>query len=56
MAHRAVSGKNALDFAIEFGQTDCALAIINTDRWREALQNRTKDYKTGMKNRSKCLF
>ena len=53
MTHRAVSGNNALDWAIKFGQVECASAIIESDRWQEALQNRTRDHKFGENNRTR---
>ncbi|XP_076812155.1 uncharacterized protein LOC143459076 isoform X2 [Clavelina lepadiformis] len=46
ITHRAVHGRNALDFAIDHGQVECARTIIASDKWREALENRTRDILT----------
>nr|CAB3267277.1 transient receptor potential cation channel subfamily A member 1 homolog [Phallusia mammillata] len=43
VTHRSVDGRNALDFAIDSGNASCARVIIEDEKWREALKNRTKD-------------
>ena len=36
---RASDGRNALDFAIDFGQKDCVLALIKHETWQKSLKN-----------------
>ncbi|XP_077974410.1 uncharacterized protein LOC120329316 isoform X2 [Styela clava] len=44
---RTSDGRNALDYAIDYGKEESAMAIMESTQWREALQNRTKDIATG---------
>ena len=45
---RASDGRNALDFAIDFGQKDCVLALIKHDTWKQSIKNAVINPVTGM--------
>ena len=44
----SVDGRNALDFAVDFGNVECAQMLIRSDTWRESLRNRSVSFYTGV--------
>ena len=48
MTIRSVDGRNALDFAVDFGNIECAQELIRSDDWRESLKNRSLSFYTSM--------
>ncbi|CAH1799596.1 unnamed protein product [Owenia fusiformis] len=50
MTQRDTNGMNCLDLAIDNGHKDVAFAIINSDKWEEALRNETLDLATGLRS------
>jgi transient receptor potential cation channel subfamily A protein 1 len=46
VTHTDKNGSNALDLAIDNGHEAVAMAIVNSEKWDEALRNTTGDTKT----------
>ena len=44
---RAADGRNALDFAIDFSQKDCVLALIKHETWKLSMRNAVINPVTG---------
>lgn len=50
MTIRAVDGRNALDFAIDCGNVECAQVLIRSETWKDSLRNRTESICSGICN------
>lgn len=46
---RAVDGRNALDFAIDCGNVECAQVLIRSETWKDSLRNRTESICSGQR-------
>ena len=44
---KSSDGRNALDFAIDFGQKECVLALIKHETWQLSMKNATFNPVTG---------
>ena len=44
---RSADGRNALDYAIDFSQKDCVLALIKHETWQSSLKNTVVNPVTG---------
>ncbi|XP_014772761.1 transient receptor potential cation channel subfamily A member 1 homolog [Octopus bimaculoides] len=47
VSQRDSDGNNCLDLAIDNNNNDVAMLIVSDDRWEEAMQNETLDFKKG---------
>ena len=45
---RSADGRNALDFAIDFNQKECVLALIKHETWQLSLKNAVYHRTTGL--------
>ena len=48
VTYKIADGRNALDFAIDFGQKDCVLALIKHPTWKLSLKNAVINPVTGI--------
>jgi len=47
VSFRSIDGRNALDYAIDFGQRSCVLTLIKHETWKESLKNAYVYSRTG---------
>ena len=53
---RSLDGRNALDFAIDFGQKECALMLVQHETWMKSMKNATVDPVTGNNKKLFCYL